>query len=503
MTGTGVIPGGCEMRLARTARAAAAVACVGALVAASCGQSNDDPAMQAAESTAASTATAAPVPDTEAPPTAFVDVVVVTMTTDAVLPGQTVLAAGDRIVAIGPVGEIDVPDDAIVIEGRGAYLMPGLADMHVHLDAVWPVPMLDLFLAKGVTTVRNLNARDPTVLAWRDEVEDRTRRGPTIFTAGPTIFEDAEDLDAVVAAQLDQGYDLVKLYSYLSAEGFAEAMSAVRDHGGYAVGHVPFAVGLEGVIAAGMDEIAHIEELTFELIDFDRSADLGIGEWLPYVFERAEAELQSPGANEVLGTRIAAVVDALRGTDVPVATTVFLSDLIVQKLLRPEEFLARPELGYMPPAYLAEFAAGAEKHQVQFADHEDISVVRYAAIVLLLQALHEADVPLLLGTDAGTGHMGLVPGFTIHDELAVLTANGFTPFEAIETGTVNASAAIEAMTGSNDFGTIEIGKRADLVLVGANPLEDVSHIEVSLQGVMAAGIWYPQAELDEMIAHQS
>jgi imidazolonepropionase-like amidohydrolase len=95
--------------------------------------------------------------------------------------------------------------------------------------------------------------------------------------------------------------------------------------------------------------------------------------------------------------------------------------------------------------------------------------------------------------------MGVIPGFTIHAELGILTSNGLTPYEAIQTGTVNASAAIEAMTGTNDFGTIEIGKRADLLLIGGNPLEDITHIEAQLRGVMAAGTWYPQTELNEII----
>jgi len=437
----------------------------------------------------------------EAPVTAFVDVVLVAMITDVALPSQTVLIAGDRIVAIGPVGEVDVPSGATVIDGRGAHLMPGLADMHVHLEDVWPVPILDLFLANGVTTVRNMNAQDPQVLAWRDAVSEGTRRGPTIFTAGPTIYEDVADLGALVADQLDQGYDFVKLYSYLSPEGFDEAMAAIRANEGYAIGHVPYAVGLDGVIAAGMDEIAHLEELSFELVEFDRAAELGIGEWVPYILERAEAELQSSGVDELLAERIDRAVAALGGADIPVATTVFISDLIVEKLLRPDAFLARPELAYMPTAYMAEFEAGTETHQVQFAGHEDISALRYTVVLMLLRALHDAGVPLLLGTDAGTGSLGLPPGFTIHDELGILIGNGLTPYEAIQTGTVHASAAIEAMTGDDDFGTIEVGKRADLLLVGGNPLEDVAHIDEQLRGVMAAGVWYPEPELSEMIAY--
>ncbi len=438
-------------------------------------------------------------PESAPQATAFVGAAVVPMTADVVLSGQTVLVEGDRIASIGPVGEVELPEGTLVVDAQGAYLMPGLADMHVHLDDVWPVPMLDLFLANGVTTVRNLNGWDPSVLTWRDDVAAGTLRGPSIYTAGPTIYEDAPDLEAVVMDQLDQGYDLIKVYSYLSREGLDEVIAAAHERGGYVVGHVPYAVGLEAAVAMGLDEIAHVEELTFELIEFDRTADLPIGDWLPYIFEQANAELRSSAPDELLGERIAKVIDTLRDADVPVDTTVFLSELIVEKLTDPDAFLRRPELEYMPADYLAEFDAGSEEHQVQFAGHEDIAAVRSSAVLMLLEALHEADVQLVLGTDAGTGSMGLVPGFTIHDELAVLTANGLTPYEAILTGTANASSVVEAMTGTDDFGTIEIGKRADLLLIGENPLEDISHIDDQLLGVMAAGHWHTTAELTDMI----
>ena len=324
------------MRSACAAKTVSAASLIAALIAASCGQTSIAPTSETVLTAAPTTEVLVSPTTAGAPVTAFVDVAVVTMTTNITLPGQTVLVEGDRIVAIGPVAEVDVADEVNVVDGGGAFLMPGLADMHVHLDDVWPVPMLDLFLTNGVTTVRNMNARDPTVLVWRDAVAAGTRHGPTVFTAGPTIYEDTPDLDAVVADQLNQGYDFIKLYSFLSPEGFEAAMAAVKDHAGYAVGHVPFAVGLDGVIAAGMDEIAHIEELTFELIDFDRSSEqLGADEWLPYIFERAEAELQSSGIEALMAERIARVVEALRSADIPVATTVFISELIVENVMHP------------------------------------------------------------------------------------------------------------------------------------------------------------------------
>jgi hypothetical protein len=117
----------------------------------------------------------------------------------------------------------------------------------------------------------------------------------------------------------------------------------------------------------------------------------------------------------------------------------------------------------------------------------------------MLSELHRADIPLILGTDAGTGAMGIVPGFSIHDELRILVDNGLTAYEAIATGTVHASKVAAAMTGENEFGTIEVDKRADLILVNKNPLEDVAHVKDN-RGVMAAGKWCENSYLQAIIS---
>ncbi|MEJ2068600.1 MAG: amidohydrolase family protein, partial [Deltaproteobacteria bacterium] len=116
----------------------------------------------------------------------------------------------------------------------------------------------------------------------------------------------------------------------------------------------------------------------------------------------------------------------------------------------------------------------------------------------VLGGLHDAGVLLLLGTDSGTGGMGIVPGYSIHDELSILVENGFSPYEALATGTVNAAGVVERMTGEGDFGTIEVGKRADLILVAGNPLQDISSLRTPLV-VMAAGRWYSGETLADLI----
>jgi hypothetical protein len=175
-----------------------------------------------------------------------------------------------------------------------------------------------------------------------------------------------------------------------------------------------------------------------------------------------------------------------------------IDDVIQWKLFHLEAFLGRFELQYLPPAYLERLQDGREKHQVQFRGIEDLASFKYAVDRWLLTGLQEAGILLLLGTDSGTGGMGIVPGYSIHDELRILVENGFSPYEAIATGTVNASAVVERMTGDGNFGTIEEGKRADLILVRDNPLEDITNIKEPL-GVMAAGRWYSMEALARMI----
>jgi hypothetical protein len=176
-----------------------------------------------------------------------------------------------------------------------------------------------------------------------------------------------------------------------------------------------------------------------------------------------------------------------------------IDDTIQLKLAQPHEFLERPENRYLPERYLDLFRRGQERHQRQLGGNQDLVAFKYGLDRWMLAGLHGAGIPLLLGTDSGTGTMGIVPGFSIHDELRILVENGFSPYEAIATGTVNASEVIEQMVGVGDFGTIEVGNRADLLLVARNPLEDVGAIR-DLLGVMASGRWYARQALDQMLS---
>ena len=444
---------------------------------------------------------------------AFINVNLIPMTSDRVVENQTVLVEGSTIIAIGDADVMQIPKGAQVIDGEGKYLMPGLADMHMHTEDwedqdIWPVHPLNLYLANGVTTIRDFAplGDDLTVaLKWRDEIREGTRIGPTIYTSGKLLFASPlGDPEGIVRENYEHGFDFLKLYSYLSVEDFHAAMVTAKSLGMYTAGHIPYPVGLEGVLAEGMDEIAHVEELLQEFIEFDRDRQLTSSEWIRYIVESLllQWDIASStfvedfkGGNQEVMEKIAS---QLIFADIPVCTTLVVDEVIQLKLFRPEEFLERPENMYFKKGYIKSFMVGEEKHLVQCRGIEDLCAYKYDLDRWMLQNLHDAGVLLLLGTDSGTGGMGIIPGYSIHDELQILVENGFSTYEAIATGTINAAIVVERMTGNGDFGVIEVGKRADLVLVSKNPLEDMSTIKDPL-GVMAAGRWYSKETLAELV----
>jgi len=445
---------------------------------------------------------------------AFTNVNLIPMTSNRMIENQIVIVEGTEIVAVGDPDDVQIPRGTHVIDGNGAYLMPGLADMHMHTRSdwddqdIWPAHPLNLYLANGVTTVRDFAPQGSPLtyaLHWRDEIQAGTRSGPTIYASGKLLFSSPlKDPEGIVHQNYELGFDFLKLYSYLSEDDFHHAMQTAKELDMYTAGHIPYAVGLDGILAEGMDEIAHVEELLFEFIVFDRNMQLGSNEWIAYIVESILFQLNMSSSTlladfkaENLETLVQ-IADQLRSANIPVCTTMVVDDVIQLKLFQREAFLERPENIYFEKGYLESFTQGKEKHQAQCHGEEDLCAFKYDIDRWILKGLHGGGVLFLLGTDSGTGGMGIIPGYSIHDELRILVENGFSPYEALSAGTVNAAIVVERMTGKGDFGTVEVGKRADLILVKENPLEDIANIREPI-GVMAAGRWYSGEELSELI----
>lgn len=394
---------------------------------------------------------------------AFVNVNVVPMDRELVLKDQTVVIRGERIVEVGPAGKVKVPRGAERVDGRGRYLLPGLSDMHAHLNSPRELP---LYLANGVTTVYNLNGR-PAHVAWRERINRGEMSGPTIYTCGPTIrtARKADEAARIIEEQWKAGYDSIKVYNDVSKEAYAVLIDGAKRHKMLAVGHIPRAPGLEGVLKSGQ-AIAHAEE---------------------YVYTFFKDNVDDDG-------RIPEAAKLTRDAGVPVILTLVAFDHIIRQAEDLPALLSRAEFKHLAPWVRADWEPGKNLYQRRFANAEGLSYLKKSLALQkkLVQALHRAGVKIFVGTDAM--NMGVVPGFSVHEELRNLVELGFTPFEALRAATIHPAEFLRP----NEFGAVAAGRRADLILVDGNPLEDIGKVSNPV-GVLARGRWLPAAELRRML----
>ncbi|MFW6088714.1 MAG: amidohydrolase family protein [Gemmatimonadota bacterium] len=412
---------------------------------------------------------------------AFVDVTVVPMDRRVELPNHTVLVRDGVIDRVGPSAEIEIPDDARPIDGRGRWLAPGLVDTHVHLFSSWD---LHLYLANGVTTIVNLGgygAAD-SILHIRREIEEGRVSGPTIYTSGNwldgepavrpfnTVLRTEREARAEVRRQDRAGFDFLKVYATLERHVYAAILDEAERVGIPVTGHIPARVGVQAVLEGNQSWIAHAAGIALRTV--------------------------GPNAGNDELRRLA---ERVREADVTVTTTLWMTELALRQRTGPAaiaDVASRPEMRYLPPGRRA-----AWRDDNMYASYPGISASEAEARIAFarrwLDVLSSFDVPLLAGTDADVA--GSVPGFAMHEELRVLTEAGLTPYRALRTATTDAGAYLGSILGEQPpFGTIEPGARADLVLLDADPLKDVSSLRRPA-GVMVRGEWLDDGELENML----
>lgn len=413
------------------------------------------------------------VPRSAGDTVAIIDVTVVPMTAATVLPGQSVLIADGRIVAMGGAGQVRIPATARRINGQGKFLLPGLVDMHVHLTGADELPM---YVGNGVLTVRDLNG-SPQTLAWRSATADGSMVGPRIFAGGPMIAggdipwrnkvtpTTADEVTAVVEAQLAAGYDQVKIYDGLSRSVFDAAIAAARRAGLPSSGHIPAAVGFDSVLASGMTGLEHLDKTVFATVGHNLDT-----------------------------LAIPSIVARIRRAGVRVTPT--LASMIQLAKVGSGKFdslMSRPEAA-ASPAELRGFwtsvtarMAGARSTPpgTRYNPWTDFQL-------RLARALAQADVPLLAGTDLPNAV--LVPGYSLHNELDALVEAGLTRYQALEAAT---SAPARYFGQVRDWGTVAVGQRANLLMSDANPLDDLRTL-ADPAGAMLGTRWLDRAALREM-----
>jgi imidazolonepropionase-like amidohydrolase len=417
--------------------------------------------------------------------TAFINVNVVPMDRERILSNQTVIVKGDRIAELGPASAVEIRKSAARIDGRGKYLMPGLADMHVHIGEE---DQLLLFVANGVTTVRNM-AGHPDHLSMRKRISSGDLLGPTIYTAGPIVDGDPpvwpesavvaspEQARRVVDSQRDAGYDFIKVYGRLTLAAYEALVQAANEVGIPVVGHVPAEVGLDGALKARQRCIEHLDRYEAFLARDDCET----------VDEKGWGSLVFPWL-EMDETKLDGIVRATREAGTWNCPTL----VVLQKWVLPEEanaILKRKEFEYLSPDELAFHRPGGNYLVDVTPEMLEAAAAGDAARKKLTKALYDGGARILLGTDCPNPL--IVPGFSIHEELRNFTDAGLTPYQAIKAGTHDAAEFFDAL---DQWGTVAVGRRADLILLEANPLDDVGNL-VKRTGVMVRGKWFPQVEL--------
>lgn len=406
---------------------------------------------------------------------AFTHVTVVPMDSERVVENQTVIVEGDRIVAVGDADDVKVPEGAVVIDGSGKFLMPGLAEMHGHIPppnapAAFTESVLFLYVANGITTVRGM-------LGWPNQLDLRAKANkgeivaPTLYLAGPSFngnsINSPEEAVAKVEEQKEEGWDLLKVHPGLTVAEYDAMARTANDLGIRFGGHVPADVGLLHALEMNQETFDHLDGYVEYLSEFDENAV-------------DEAALED-------------IVRRSKEAGAWVVPTMALWELLYGTIdLKTVQ--GYDELKYMPPDQVQQWV-NAHRQRLSSLDRDPVAAQHVIDVRMqVLRALNEGGVPILMGTDAPQQFS--VPGFSLHRELKRMEAAGMTPYQIIASGTTNVGRYFAT---SDAFGTIAEGQRADLLLVNANPLDDVANIS-QRTGVMVRGRWLSEEAIQARLA---
>jgi hypothetical protein len=436
--------------------------------------------------------------------TAITHINVLAQDGQAMLPNRTVVIDNGKIISVTIEG--DIPPNARVIDGQGKYMIPGLVDSHMHLHRS-PNDLL-LYVANGVTHIRDLGGYAEN-LKLREEIE-QGRVGPRMFVTSPPIntkgfvegslFEffsfhktarDVKHAEEMIKEFVDQGYDAIKTY-HLDMPSYRAVNKLAAELGIWTVGHFPLSMELSELKITQQREIAHIEEIVSVLIrEFGSINDKGSDEFLEYVESRS---------NEV--------IDDLLAKDIAVNSVLLYMENIHDQFSDLELKLKNVPLEYANPALVEgtklipgykigwlpgynQFEAESDPSDETYKKYDIFWRAREKAHHVLLKAMIKRDVKIVAGSDSG-GFL-VVPGFALHKELQSLNQGGMSAAQTLATATKN-----PAVLMNSNAGTIEVGKRADLLLLNKNPLTDIKNTQ-AIDTVILNGRIFNRQQLNAML----
>jgi imidazolonepropionase-like amidohydrolase len=454
----------------------------------------------------------APPPPVVKADTAFVNVNVISMTSEAPLQGQTVLVSNGVISGMAPSGSISLSPKTKIIEGKGRYLMPALTDMHDHI--IGP-ETLKLQVAWGVTTVRNMFG-SPDALKWRDAVAAGNLFGPEIITGSPLIDNDPpyfpgsalltrpEDADAFVADMKAQGYSFLKPYELLEEDVYIAMMQAADRHGMHVEGHIPQSVSVDQAIELGQDSAEHGMRIDAAILadGIPWGASFQSREMVNLVARIEAGELTWEEAFS--RDKLRALSRRMAQSGLAMTVTMNVVTARANANADRERMASHPKLKYVPPMFRGfwlkpiteDSELVTEGVMVKLSDEEVDSLKYYSTVEYgqWIKIMHEEGVLILGGVDAP--NPGMFHGYSLHEELQRLVRLAdLSPFEAIKTATVN-PAIHWGQEGSR--GIVAEGAEADLLLVAANPLDDIDNT-LAIEGVMMNGQWHDRGALDALL----
>ena len=411
----------------------------------------------------------------------FQSVNVIPMDRERVLENQTVVVKNGRITAMGNAGSVKPDADALLIDAKGKYLMPGWAEMHAHvppIDDIEPMKeVLMLYLANGITTIRGMLGH-PKHLELRSKINSGEILAPHFYTTGPSFNGQTVKTAArgaeMVREQKAAGYDYLKLHPGLTKETFPAIAKTAHEVGIPFVGHVSFNVGVWRAIDAGYSSIDHMDGFVEAIVPrFDTLAEPETGQFAAWIAYRADA------------SQIPKLVKALHEKHIRVVPTQALAERWLSPL-PASAFTSDPAMKYMKPEQIAGWVRTKEGYNSNpnFSKEHAEKFIQIRR--KLIAACQKEGVDLLLGSDAP--QIFNVPGFSIHNEMKYLVDAGLTPYETLRTGTVNVASYLN----KPDWGTIKTGNVSDLVLLNGNPLQDISQTK-AIEGVMIGTNWLPKA----------
>ena len=405
-------------------------------------------------------------------------------------PDMTVVVSGDRITAMGPAASTRVPAGARLVDGKGKFLIPGLWDMHVHTVVPGGRPLLALYVATGVTGVRDMASDWRTVQRWRREIEAGTLVGPRIVASGPYLegrpspithieVHTPDDARNAVDSLARLGVDFVKVHSAVPRDAFFTAAREARARHLALAGHLSPGVSVAEASDSGQRSLEHLLGFANRCTVAESVATAGIDALRRTVFGRCTTTDPSPLYAHLVRN----------GTWVTPTLTAAYEFAILPERALPGDTLAR----YIPDSLRAYITQIFDPPPDLPREASVVGRQLFARRQQTVGSLYRAGVRLLAGTDAPMRNSP--PGFGLHEELVNLVRSGLPPLAALRAATYEPARYLGAL---DSLGTVAPGKLADLVLLDADPRVDIRNTR-RVAAVLTRGRVYGRAELATLL----